>query len=308
MTTQTRSRARERARGQVLVIFVGGFLALIAGTAFVVDGGNVMAQQRGTQNGVDAASQAGATVIMQYLMGAARQPVRSAHARQLQRTRGTSKSARPSTERLQTTKWPSRARSTSTSRVTPSPIARPRGSSGPGRCRRGHRECTRSRLENSTPTSLERSASGSSRRRRRRQPSPMLWRHCVCRAAHAGSSRSPCHTRLRTATTTGCCTPGSGDWPFLGDDDTIPANEAIVPLCKDKNDDIGGGSAGSVGWLDYSTAIGGTTDRHMREQLQGRHRESVHHLAAVLDVGQDVHRRRRKGRSCDPGRAQRLPR
>ena len=33
-----------------------------------------------------------------------------------------------------------------------------------------------------------------------------------------------------------------------------------MPLCKDKNDDIGGGSAGSVGWLDYSTAIGATTD------------------------------------------------
>ena len=36
-----------------------------------------------------------------------------------------------------------------------------------------------------------------------------------------------------------------------------PTNEAIVPLCKDKNDDIGGGSAGSVGWLDLSTALGG---------------------------------------------------
>ena len=69
MSTERRTRARERARGQVLVIFVGGFLALIAGVAFVVDGGNVMAQQRATQNGVDAASQAGATVISQYLMG-----------------------------------------------------------------------------------------------------------------------------------------------------------------------------------------------------------------------------------------------
>ena len=33
------------------MIFVLGFFALIAGTAFVVDGGNVMAQQRATQNG-----------------------------------------------------------------------------------------------------------------------------------------------------------------------------------------------------------------------------------------------------------------
>ena len=32
-----------------------------------------------------------------------------------------------------------------------------------------------------------------------------------------------------------------------------------MPLCKDKNNDIGGGSAGSVGWLDLSTALGATT-------------------------------------------------
>ena len=53
--------------------------------------------------------------------------------------------------------------------------------------------------------------------------------------------------------------PGQGDWPFLGDARTKTGNEAIVPFCKDKNNDIGGGSAGSVGWLDCSTAIGVTT-------------------------------------------------
>src|SRR4051794_33970862 len=63
--------ARHRARGQVLVIFVGGFLGIIAMTAVVVDGGNAMAQQRGTQNGADAAAQAGTVVLAQRLMGAA---------------------------------------------------------------------------------------------------------------------------------------------------------------------------------------------------------------------------------------------
>ena len=58
----------------------------------------------------------------------------------------------------------------------------------------------------------------------------------------------------------GTLTPGQGDWPYLGEADTNGDNEAIVPLCKDKNDDIGGGSAGSVGWLDLSTALGVTTD------------------------------------------------
>jgi hypothetical protein len=58
---------------------------------------------------------------------------------------------------------------------------------------------------------------------------------------------------------TGKLEPGVGDWPFLGDAQTTPANEAIVPLCKDKNDDIGGGSAGSVGWLELATALGAQT-------------------------------------------------
>ena len=138
MSTQSRSRARERARGQVLVIFVGGFLALIAGTAFVVDGGNVMAQQRSTQNGVDAASQAGATVISQYLMGGSPATGAIGTCPTASADPGTSRSARPSTDRRCKQRRDHRGReSTSTSRVTRSPTARPRGSSGRGTCRRG---------------------------------------------------------------------------------------------------------------------------------------------------------------------------
>ena len=62
-------QSRGDERGQVLVIFAAGLLALLIGVGIVVDGGNVMAQQRATQNGVDAAAQAGTTVIAQYLMG-----------------------------------------------------------------------------------------------------------------------------------------------------------------------------------------------------------------------------------------------
>ena len=73
---------------------------------------------------------------------------------------------------------------------------------------------------------------------------------------------------VSTCDNSGTLTPGTGDWPFLGDAQTTALNEAIVPLCKDKNDDIGGGSAGSVGWLDYSTAIGGTTDGSCANQFK----------------------------------------
>ena len=56
-------------RGQVLAIFVGGLFALILGVAVVIDGGNAMAQQRSSQNGADAAAEAGTVVVAQYLMG-----------------------------------------------------------------------------------------------------------------------------------------------------------------------------------------------------------------------------------------------
>jgi Flp pilus assembly protein TadG len=58
-------------QGQVLALFTIGFLAFVAMVAFVVDGGNVYAQERGTQNGTDAAALSGATVLAERLGGAA---------------------------------------------------------------------------------------------------------------------------------------------------------------------------------------------------------------------------------------------
>ena len=49
--------------GQVLVLAVGGMLALIAMISVIVDGGNVWAQQRIVQNGADASAEAGAIVM-----------------------------------------------------------------------------------------------------------------------------------------------------------------------------------------------------------------------------------------------------
>ena len=61
--------ARPRQRGQVLALFAFGALAMVAMVALVVDGGNAWSQQRITQNGTDAASLAGTTVIAQSLGG-----------------------------------------------------------------------------------------------------------------------------------------------------------------------------------------------------------------------------------------------
>jgi Flp pilus assembly protein TadG len=54
----------------VLVILAAGLIAMLGIAALVIDGGNAFAQQRGTQNAVDSAALAGATVMVQNIGGA----------------------------------------------------------------------------------------------------------------------------------------------------------------------------------------------------------------------------------------------
>jgi Flp pilus assembly protein TadG len=57
--------SRQHEGGQTLVVVALAMVALLGMSALVVDGGNAFAQQRGSQNGSDAASEAGATVLAQ---------------------------------------------------------------------------------------------------------------------------------------------------------------------------------------------------------------------------------------------------
>ena len=57
--------------GQTIVLFALGLAAVIAMVGLLIDGGNAYAQQRGTQNGADAAAEAGATTIARSLFAAA---------------------------------------------------------------------------------------------------------------------------------------------------------------------------------------------------------------------------------------------
>jgi hypothetical protein len=63
---------RRRSSGQALALLTISVAVVLAATAFVIDGGNAMAQQRGTQNAADAAALAGAVVIAEKLGGAER--------------------------------------------------------------------------------------------------------------------------------------------------------------------------------------------------------------------------------------------
>ena len=57
---------RERVRGQAIVIFAGGLIAIVLGVGLVIDVGFAWAQQRNTQNGADASARAGAIVLGQH--------------------------------------------------------------------------------------------------------------------------------------------------------------------------------------------------------------------------------------------------
>lgn len=63
------TRRRFARRGQALVIFALGLVALIGGAGLVLDGGNAFAQQRRTQNGADATAEAGTTELARRAIG-----------------------------------------------------------------------------------------------------------------------------------------------------------------------------------------------------------------------------------------------
>jgi Flp pilus assembly protein TadG len=71
LTTQagTTTGSRRRQGGQIIVLAVIGMIAMIGGVALLLEGGNAYAQQRGVQNGADAAANTGAMVLAQRLAG-----------------------------------------------------------------------------------------------------------------------------------------------------------------------------------------------------------------------------------------------
>ncbi len=61
---------RNPESGQAIVVMVGAILLSVAMVATIVDGGNVLAMQRITQNGADATAEAGAVMLAERLAGA----------------------------------------------------------------------------------------------------------------------------------------------------------------------------------------------------------------------------------------------
>jgi hypothetical protein len=68
--TRSASTRARREGGQALVIMVLALVVLMGISGLVIDGGNAMANERGVQNGADAAAEAGALVLASRLAGA----------------------------------------------------------------------------------------------------------------------------------------------------------------------------------------------------------------------------------------------
>jgi len=257
-----RTRDR-RSQGQVLPIFVGGLIALIVGVAFVVDGGNVMAQQRTTQNAADAAAEAGTVVIAQYLMGGSSStgatgtcPTGTVDAWDLEVCRAVYGSAAGNGVTVDTASYADfkgDVVATVGGGVFP---ATAQGVQVVGSRNFGTYFARVVGQDTFTATTQATAVTG-----------------IITTLCQPGQPCGLFPITVPYVTSTcdgsGTLTPGTGDWPYLGDEDTSPENEAIVPLCKDKNDDIGGGSAGSVGWLDLSTALGVTTTGTCQSTFKG---------------------------------------
>jgi Flp pilus assembly protein TadG len=251
-----------RQSGQVLVIFAGGLIALIAGVAFVVDGGNALAQQRGTQNGTDAVAEAGTVVIAQYLMGGSSStgatgvcPTNPPNAWDLEVCKAIYGAATNNNVVISTAQYTDYKGDL----LGAVGSGFPTGAQG-----------VRAIAARQFGTYFARAIGISSFTATTQATAVTGTITTLC------APGTPCGLfpitvpfEVSTCDNTGKLTPGSGPWPYLGDADTTPANEAIVPLCKDQNDDIGGGSAGSVGWLDYSTAIGATTNGACSNSFKG---------------------------------------
>ena len=246
------NRRTARTSGQILVLFAGGIVALLAGVAIVVDGGNALAQQRATQNGTDAVAEAGTVVIAQYLMGGSSAtgvvgtcPTTPANAWDREVCKAVYGSAANNNVAIASAEYTDFKGDV----IGTVGSGFPTGAQG-----------IRANGSRQFDTYFARVV-GLSSFSARTQATAVTGTITTLCSAGTGCGLFPITVPfvVSTCDNTGTLVPGSGQWPYLGNAQTTAANEAIVPLCKDKNGDIGGGSAGSVGWLDLSTGIGVTT-------------------------------------------------
>jgi len=255
-------RTGRRQSGQILVIFAVGLIALIGGIAIVVDGGNALAQQRATQNGADAVAEAGTVVIAQYLMNGS----------STTGVTGTCPTTPPDPWDLEVCKAVYGAAANNNVDITEvnytdfkGDVLGAVGSGFPTSDVQGVQALTDRAFDTYFARALGISSFTASTQATAITNTITVL--CV-EGMPCGLFPITVPFQVSNCDETGKLEPGQGPWPYLGELQTTPANEAIVPVCKNQNGEIGGGSAGSVGWIDLSTAIGATTNGNCTNQFK----------------------------------------
>lgn len=241
----TRSDRHQQERGQALVIMAVGMVALLALAGLVVDGGNAWSQQRFTQNGSDAAAEAGATVLAQKWAGSGVPPTSTGTCPTgttdpwdlsvCQAVYGTATANGINLAGAYYTDWSGAALTSVGSGSVPN------GAQG---------------VESLGTKTFDTYLVGVVGIRQ--------WKVGTQATAVVGVVTGICPDNLpcgalpitipiavSTCSGSGSLSPGTDPWPIVGIDQLSTSNEAIVPLCKTQNSQIGGLSAGSVGWLDF---------------------------------------------------------
>ena len=237
-----------RERGQTLVLFTLFLTGILLSVALVVDVGNDWAQQRATQNATDSAAEAGTVVIVQYLAGSTVPPTSGSCPLSPQPSsqwdlavcKAVYGSAQAGGITLTSAKYTDYAGN---------PVA-DIGSGFPSGAQGVQASGSRT-----FGTSFARVAGITS----------MTVSTNATAVSGAVSSYCPPGTTcgvlpltipyvVSTCNESGkLFTVGDSSWPEIGSSQATPANEVTVPVCKNQNGDIGGGSAGSVGFIDLTT-------------------------------------------------------
>ncbi|MHB8397989.1 MAG: pilus assembly protein TadG-related protein [Candidatus Limnocylindrales bacterium] len=247
---------RDGQRGQALVLFALALTALLASTALVVDVGNVWAQQRATQNGTDASAEAGTVVLAQYFEctgGCTAPPATqkycptiTANAWDLAICEATYGMAATDGVTLAGAKYVD-----PTGTIVLGDVG---GGALPALAQGVRALGTRN-----VATSFARVVGVNSWTVSTQATAVTAVASALCPVG-AACNIFPITVpvTVSTCSNSGKLTPGDANWPIVGSAQMTGNNESIVPVCKNQNATIGGGSSGSVGWLDLTTALGVT--------------------------------------------------
>ncbi len=246
---------RHREPGQTLVLFALMLTGILLATSLIIDVGNDWAQQRATQNATDAAAEAGTVIIAQYLAGSTvpppggtcplqPQPANTWDLAVCQATYGSAQTAGITLSGAVYTDYQGNPIIDGSGNPVAVGQGFPTGAQG-----------IRAYGSRTFGTSFARVAGIDS----------MTVTSQATALTGAVSSYCPPGTSCGVLPLTipyvvsycdgsGKLTVGDSNWPLLGANEVASgANEQTVPICKNKNGDIGGGSAGSVGFIDLTT-------------------------------------------------------